>query len=75
MGSGSFRLPLVRRFKVTLLLPAVIAVLLVAGSGLAQEAPPQDIVNQKPDEKPAVSVQSPVLTTLESLAPDRKSVV
>ena len=69
MGSGSFRLPLVRRFKVTLLLPAVIAVLLVAGSGLAQEAPPQDIVNQKPDEKPAVSVQSPVLTTLESLAP------
>jgi small conductance mechanosensitive channel len=37
--------------------------------GFAQEAPPQDITHQKPAEKPAVSVKSPVLTTLESFTP------
>ena len=43
--------------------------LVVTVPGFAQEAPSQETTYPKPDEKPAVSVKSPVLTNLESLAP------
>jgi small-conductance mechanosensitive channel len=47
----------------------LIVTLVVTASSGAHAVPPQDIVNQKGDEKPAVSVKSPVLNTLESIAP------
>ena len=52
-----------------LALATLTLLLAIALPGLAQDALPQDIVNQKPDQKPAVSVKSPVVSTLESLAP------
>jgi small conductance mechanosensitive channel len=68
--SSLLRFILAGKVKARVLLPTtLVIVLLVQTPGLTQEVPPQDLVNQKPDEKPEISVKPPILNTLESLAP------